>query len=99
MDTNFYNGTTCTADTMVEMLDAKNMWHDKFPNTTEEEIAEMIIDHPTFMKMVAISELDLRSFIRNAILIWPNVFSKKNIKLIKLNVNNYVPEVDFDEGF
>lgn len=97
MDINFYNGTTCTADTMVEMLDAKNMWHEKFPNTSEEDIAAMMIDHPTFMKMVNASGLDLRQFIHNAILIWPNIFSKKNIKLIKLNVNNYVPNVDFDE--
>jgi hypothetical protein len=91
MDINFYNGTTCTADSMVEHLDAKNMWNECFPNTTEEDIEKMILNHATFMSMVKASRLDLRQFISNAILIWPNIFHAKNIKIIKNNVDKYVP--------
>lgn len=91
MEIEFYNGTTCTADSMIEMLDAQNMWEECFPNKTEDDLEKMMLNHTTFMEMVKVSKLDLRQFMSNAILIWPNIFDRKNLRTIKNNVDKYVP--------
>jgi hypothetical protein len=84
-DMNFYDGIDNSSESIINIIDARIMGC-QLEDVSEDGVRDIITDLNKLKAVFKPSNLDVKEFIKNLIILQPNVFTKDNIKLLKRNL-------------
>jgi hypothetical protein len=83
-DVNYYDGIDNSSESIINIIDAKIMGY-AF-DSSERGVKDVVTDVDKLRSVFENSKLDVKEFIKNLIILQPDVFTKENIKLLKRNL-------------